>query len=102
MFSDRLLGVLDMGKAAENERIKLKATFFNNVSVGLTVTGVFVPYLAFLQSGQLNSQVVHDFLAGNISQYWLLPVKLFVMFLAFGSAAIFRHGASTEIAKLQD
>jgi hypothetical protein len=29
-----------MGKAATNERVKLKATFYNNVAVGLLVAGV--------------------------------------------------------------
>ena len=29
-----------MGKAAENERIKLRATFYNNLGVGLTLVGV--------------------------------------------------------------
>jgi len=38
-----------MGKAADNERIKLRATWYNNVSVGLFVAGVFVPYLTLFQ-----------------------------------------------------
>ncbi|MGA8714334.1 MAG: hypothetical protein WB647_15110, partial [Roseiarcus sp.] len=32
-----------MGKAAVNERIKLRALWFNNLSVGLSLTGVLVP-----------------------------------------------------------
>lgn len=32
-----------MGKAAENEGVKHRADWFNNVSVGLTLTGVIVP-----------------------------------------------------------
>ena len=32
-----------MGKAAENERIKLRATWFNNVSIGMFLAGIIVP-----------------------------------------------------------
>ena len=35
-----------MGKAAEIERIKLRATFYNNIAVGATITGAIVPFLA--------------------------------------------------------
>ena len=38
-----------MGKAANNERIKLKAMYFNNISVGLLVAGALIPYLAIAQ-----------------------------------------------------
>jgi hypothetical protein len=34
-----------MGKAAKNEGIKLRATFYNNIAIGLTLGGVFVPVL---------------------------------------------------------
>jgi hypothetical protein len=30
----------------ENERIKLRATFYNNLAVGAAVTGLLVPYVA--------------------------------------------------------
>src|SRR5437879_2219446 len=35
-----------MGKAAFNERFKLAATYWNNISAGLTLTGLIIPYLA--------------------------------------------------------
>jgi hypothetical protein len=38
-----------MGKAADNEAIKLDATFCNNIAVGLVVTSVFAPYVFVLQ-----------------------------------------------------
>ena len=37
-----------MGRTAENEMIKLRATYLNNVSVGLTVAGVLIPFLAII------------------------------------------------------
>ena len=38
-----------MDKTAENERIKLKAMYFNNISVSLLIEGCLIPYLAFIQ-----------------------------------------------------
>ena len=35
-----------MGKAADNERIRLRATLFNNISVGLVIVGTAAPLLA--------------------------------------------------------
>jgi hypothetical protein len=35
-----------MGKTAKNERIKLKATYFNNCSVGLLLAGTLLPIVA--------------------------------------------------------
>ena len=37
-----------MGKAAYNEKLKLRATFFNNVAVAVLVAGYLVPYFAAL------------------------------------------------------
>ena len=35
-----------MGKAAENEKHKMKANFYNNIAASFMVTGLVVPYLA--------------------------------------------------------
>ena len=35
-----------MGRAADNERIKLEAAFYNNIGIGLFVAGAVVPYFA--------------------------------------------------------
>jgi hypothetical protein len=34
-----------MGKAADNERIKLRTTFYNNIAIGLFVAGGIIPCL---------------------------------------------------------
>jgi hypothetical protein len=36
-----------MAQLAENERIKLKAAFYNNLAVGAAITGIIVPFMAF-------------------------------------------------------
>jgi hypothetical protein len=38
-----------MGKVADNERIKLRTTFLNNISVGCVIVGILVPYLTLIQ-----------------------------------------------------
>lgn len=40
-----------MGKAADSERAKLRATFFNNLAVGTLVAGVLVPSLTLTLNG---------------------------------------------------
>lgn len=37
-----------MGKAAENERRKLRATFWNNVGAGVAVAAIAIPYIGFV------------------------------------------------------
>ena len=39
-----------MGKAAENERLKLRATWWNNLSIGTGVGGLLVPYINLIQN----------------------------------------------------
>jgi hypothetical protein len=89
-----------MGKAADNERIKLQATWLNNVSVGLAVAGVFVPYLAFVQNWTLGPDLptrFHDWLY-NPQIYF--KVSAFV--LALVSSRFYSHKARQQIAKIQD
>jgi hypothetical protein len=38
-----------MGKAADNEKRKLQATFYNNLAVGVSLGGALLPALAFYQ-----------------------------------------------------
>jgi hypothetical protein len=38
-----------MGKAANNERIKLRAAFYNNLATGFVITGYAVPYFTFMR-----------------------------------------------------
>lgn len=40
-----------MGKAADGERAKLRAAFFNNLAVGIFVAGVLVPSFTLTLNG---------------------------------------------------
>jgi hypothetical protein len=37
-----------MGKAADNERLRLRATFYNTLATACVITGLFVPYFVML------------------------------------------------------
>jgi len=39
-----------VGKASDNERIKLAATFLNNFAVGLGLAGGLIPFILFVQT----------------------------------------------------
>jgi hypothetical protein len=52
-----------MGKAAENERIKLGATWYNNLSVALTFTGVLIPVFSLYKAE--NFQLLDDWTSGR-------------------------------------
>ena len=95
-----------MGKAAENERIKLRATWFNNISVGLFVAGFIVPYLALIQKAPEIEQFVRDWLGGSLHLTYLDKYKIFCAVSAFVvallGASFFRNRADQEIQKIQD
>jgi len=90
-----------MDKTAEIERIKLKALYFNNISMGLLIAGCLVPYLAFIQkAGEFVdwllssrkftfSEVIKDIMA------------LLAMLLAFYGARYFQRAADKEISKIK-
>ena len=82
-----------MGKAADNEKIKLTATFYNNVAVGATITGSIVPLLAYAR------ELVQDDDA-------FTPVEIAVTFLvilvAASVAVVCRIQANALISKIKD
>jgi hypothetical protein len=42
-----------LGKTAETEKIKLRATFLNNSAVGIVVAGIILPLLALLRTPEI-------------------------------------------------
>jgi hypothetical protein len=102
----------NMGKAADNEKHKLKANFYNNVAASFIVTGVVVPYLAFVFK---LFQLAEDAgLKGAISMQQIASVFLTIDDLAqvivLSAAAVLtwkiamtlREGANQELEKIVD
>jgi hypothetical protein len=54
-----------MGKAAENEGTKLRATWWNNLSIGLFLAGILIPYLTAFTKTEEVRQFFGDWLHGN-------------------------------------
>jgi hypothetical protein len=93
-----------MGKAADNETIKLTAAFWNNLSVGMSIGGVFVAYLALFQR-VLESRPTLEAIKDDVFQspdVRKLVGGLIAIALALGLSAQFRRQALREIAKIQD
>jgi hypothetical protein len=93
-----------MGKAAENELIKLTAAWYNNVSVGLILTGVLIPLFSLYRAE--NFQLLHDWTSGKSPptppQILQLLLAFVAFFLALAFSGYFQEAARKEIAKLQD
>src|SRR5262249_35640584 len=49
---------MTMGNAAENERVKLRATFLNNIAVAFFISGFIAPMLTFLSKGYEMQEVI--------------------------------------------
>jgi hypothetical protein len=81
-----------VGKAARNEKIKLTATYFNNVAVGATITGSIIPFLAYARE-----LIQSD---GDFTPEELLVTLLLV--LAAGLALGCRLYANATLSKLED
>jgi hypothetical protein len=90
-----------MGKAAENERIKLRATWFNNISVGVTLTTFLIPVLSL---GAFNNWVHRMLFGGPLSSHE--GAHLFSLVCGFGVGVFFaylsRKTADDLIATIQD
>jgi hypothetical protein len=95
-----------MGKAAFNERLKLAATYWNNLAAGLTLTGLIIPYLA------LNYWIVDliawvpDWLAGQakLSDPAMVAAvsTLVATVAAYVAASACRSFADRLLIKIQD
>jgi hypothetical protein len=86
-------GVPQIGKAATNERIKLRATYYNNVAVGATITGSIVPFLAYARE---YFQDDNRFTAAEFA------VTLSLILAAGMVAAACRFLANSVLFKLED
>ena len=91
-----------MGKAAENEKLKLKAAFYNNIASGFFLAAFVIPLIALMQkSGELGwkgepfLEMVKMLIAGQII---LIFTGLFAIFAAW----LFHRMANAELDKLSD
>jgi hypothetical protein len=86
-----------MGKAARNERLKLEATFYNNIAVGLGLAGVFLPVLSILNNPPTTFS---SFITTIVSEKGIFSIV--AVLAAFFSAYSFYRDARKEIDKIED
>lgn len=75
-----------MGKASRNEQRKLIATFWNNIAVGVMVTGFLVPYWAVYRTLTSNMHsTIPDLLKslGLGETYWPLAAPVAAVFISY-------------------
>jgi hypothetical protein len=93
-------------KTADNERIKLRATYYNNIAAGLYLGGVCIPYLALVPRSVEFQQWIDAVLAGSATVSKIEMQRIMVVVLAFilawSGARIFRNSADREISKITD
>jgi hypothetical protein len=89
-----------MGKAADNEQLKLRANWYNNASVGLTVAGVAIPYLTVPQRFTADPKLLMSGRPQDAVGAFLLIFVPFVITIFF--AFYFRFRSHHEVDGLQD
>jgi hypothetical protein len=101
-----------MGKAADNEKHKLKASFYNNIAASFVVTGAVVPYLAFVfkllqlaadagTKGAISiGEIASVFLTFEVlAQFVILSAAVV---LTWKIAVLLRESANQELDKIVD
>jgi hypothetical protein len=93
-----------MSKAADNERIKLRATYYNNIAAGLALAGCLIPYLALVRGiGEIFDWMRHHSPGEITFVGWTgVITTVLAFFLALQGAKRFRQAANEQIGKIQD
>jgi hypothetical protein len=94
------------GKAAENERLKLKAAYFNNISVALVVAGCLIPYLTIIPNipeiGNHIGMLVNGQISLTLSELMKMSGPVIAFILAMYGANDLRKAANATISRIQD
>ena len=92
-----------MGKAAHNERIRLRATYYNGLSISVTVVAILLPTLAFVPTlGRTILDVAGGRGALTPDNIATLIVDAVAFIAALLCAALLRRAADREIQKVRD
>jgi len=95
-----------MGKAAANERIKLHATYLNNIAVGVILTGFIVPYVAFFLKIPEGAQFFMDWQQGKARPTYAETARVVLLFIlifvAMNISFYLHRRAKGLLSKIQD
>lgn len=91
-----------MGKVADNERLRLRAMFFNTLAVACVITGLFVPYFVMLTAWGRMVALFEAFITGDWLRLEGGIVGLFATVVALVLGFLFRRRADKIVQSLQD
>jgi len=91
-----------LSRLATNERIKLRANFYNNTAVGLLLGGLLIPYLSIVQRA---GSIVERITSGpplSFAETANSIATIIAVLLALTGAKRLRRWADETISKLED
>jgi hypothetical protein len=91
-----------MGKVADNERLRLRAMFFNTLAVACVITGLFVPYFVMLTAWGRMVALFEALITGDWLRLEGGMVGLFATVVALVLGFLFRRRADKIVQSLQD
>ena len=91
-----------MGKAADNERLRLRAMFFNTLAAACIITGLFVPYFVMLTAWGRMVAAFEALITGDWMRLHGLMVGLFATAVALLLGFLFRRTADKIARSIQD
>lgn len=91
-----------MGKLADNERIRLRAMFFNTLAAACVITGLFVPYFVLLTAWGRTLAFLDALLAGDWGRLKAGLVGLLATSVALLLGFLFRRKADSIARSMQD
>jgi hypothetical protein len=91
-----------MGKVANNERLRLRAMFFNTLAVACVVTGLFVPYFVLLTAWGRMVAFFEASMTGDWARLQDGMMGLFATAVALLLGFLFRRRADRIAQSMQD
>jgi hypothetical protein len=91
-----------MGKVADNERIRLRAMFFNTLATACVITGLFVPYFVLLTAWGRMLAFFEAVIVGDWRRLQAGLVGLLAMAVALLLGFLFRRRADNIARSMQD
>ena len=91
-----------MGKLVENERLKLRAAYYNNLGVGLFLGGLLIPYLSIVRRA---GTIIESLTDGEPLTFAVKAnsiASLFAMGMAFYGGRSMRRLANSTIEQIAD
>ena len=91
-----------MGKAADNERLRLRAVFFNTLAASCVVTGLFVPYFVLLTAWGRMVATFDSLIAGDWVRLHGLMAGLIATTVALSLGFLLRRKSDRIAQSIQD